>query len=108
MKKDNVCPGCHKHCPLNAPRCKYGLSYLAKQEKKKASCSSSKQKHYKWEQYVAQNGPAWKLLTISRNAKKALCRRDITESALFAAFTEEEKQLFAKMLDKLNTGKTDQ
>ena len=100
MKKENVCPGCGKHCPLSSPRCKYGMRYAAKLQKEEHACQKPKQ--HKWEKHVTPNGPAHLMLTVSRRAKKALCHQKVTEDALFASFTQFEKEIFAALLQKIS------
>ena len=98
MKKENVCPGCGKHCPLSSPRCKYGMRYAAKLQKQKTP------KKHKWEKHVTPDGPAHLMMTVSRKAKKALCHQKVNEDALFASFTPFEKEIFTTLLQKINTG----
>ena len=105
MKKENVCPGCGKHCPLSCPRCKYGMRYAAKQQKEEAECKKKKQA--KWERYVTPNSTAHLMLSTSRRVKKALCHQEVTENELFAAFTPFEKEIFTTLLQKLSTQKSD-
>jgi len=107
VKKENVCPGCSKHCPLNAPRCKYGIRHAAKLQKKATACATKKQKQYKWERHTAKGGPAHLMLTVSRSAKKALCHEKTTEERMFASFTPAEKELFASLLAKIDTGRNE-
>ena len=109
MSKEKIltCPGCHKHCKENAPRCKYGQSYFAKQKKKAAAKGIEDgrpipQKHCKWERYVEKEGPAWKMLMLSRKIKKDLCHQKITEEQLFSCLSDTEKQIFSYLLDKLS------
>ena len=95
MKNDNVCPGCHKHCPLSQPRCKYGLAYAARQAQKAAA-----PKH-KWQRFAQPDGLAWTLFTTSKRAKKALCHARATEDQLFGDFTIQEKETFRQLLAKI-------
>jgi len=97
MKKDKLdrCPGCGKHCPLSAPRCKYGRAYAAKLEASQTGCK------HKWEAYVTRGEPLWQMLTISRKIKKNLCHSRVTEAEVMAALTPLERQQLAQMLYKL-------
>ena len=103
MKKDkqNTCPGCSRHCPLSAPRCKYGRNYLAKIQKSEAKPLKVKEKKYKWEKYAPKNGLAWKLLFAARKAKRALRDERIPEERLFAVLSAEERQSLNAILEKL-------
>ena len=94
--KENTCPGCSHHCPLNAVRCKYGRTYVAR------LAEQEPQHKHKWEAHVASGGLTWKLLTTSRRIKKALCRSQLTETALLGAVSEQEKELLLALLDKLS------
>lgn len=101
MKKNGVevCPGCGRHCPMGATRCKYGAAYFAKQKK------AAEPSQYKWEKYIEKHGLAWQLLHTVRIAKKSLCHAKRTEEQLFSALTAEEKSTFSSLLQKLDTGK---
>ena len=114
MKQDSCghCPGCGKHCSLNQPRCKYGREYAAKIEKKrqdamkqpagaKAGSCDMKKHQYKWEKYVEKDSLAWKFLSVSCLAKKALRREQITQEQLFHQFSPLEMLQFSALLDKL-------
>ncbi|MBQ8508189.1 MAG: hypothetical protein IJ466_12275 [Clostridia bacterium] len=103
MKKDkqNTCPGCSRHCPLSAPRCKYGRTYLAKKQKSEAKCAKKESIKYKWEKYAARDGLAWKLFFTCRSAKRAMRDSGISEAQFFAVLTEEERRALAGILEKL-------
>ena len=100
MKKNGVevCPGCGKHCPLGATRCKYGAAYFAKQQK-------AGEHQYKWEKHIEKYGLAWQLLHTVRIAKKSLCHAKRTEEQIFSALTAEERRTLSVLLQKLDTGK---
>jgi len=91
------CPGCSKHCCENAPRCKYGRAYFAKQQKK------AEEPKYKWEANVTRGGLIWKLLFVNRKVKKAVCKTIVSEEKLLAALTVEEKAMLQTALEKLET-----
>lgn len=99
MKKEEParCPGCGKHCPLSAPRCKYGRACAARLEAKteKNSCK------HKWEGHVAQDGVLWHLLHISRKMKKNLCHKRTTEAQLLSALSCVEQEYLLHVLKKL-------
>ena len=99
MKKENVCPGCGRHCPLNQPRCKYGRAYQQKMEKKKADHS---EKHYKWEKYTEKCGLAWKFFLAGRNMKKSLRNGMMTEDKIWEKLSREEMETLEKILIKIN------
>ena len=96
MKKENICPGCGRHCDLNHPHCKYGRSYAEKLQKKREKAPS-----YKWEDYTEKGDLAWLLFLVSRNWKKALKKGETTEEKLLAAWTEQEKETLREMLGKM-------
>lgn len=100
MKTEKIprCPGCSKHCPLSAPRCKYGRTYAAKKMEKEIK---PKCKH-KWEGYVTLQGEIWQMLTLSRAIKKGLCHSRVTETQLLSAITPEQRQALAEILQKLS------
>ena len=98
--KTLVCPGCHKHCQEGKTRCKYGCRYFAKLHAQESDpCKNCK---HKWEAFVTQGSTAWKLLSFSRRAKKALRNKTMTETGLLAALNDTEKQLLSALLDKLD------
>ena len=104
MKKDHlpVCPGCSRHCPAGAVRCKYGRTYFAKHPPVQTDCPR-KPKEHKWKSCVEKEGLLWTYLLSGKKIKKALCHRHITETELLAALTEEEKQALHGLLSKLRT-----
>jgi len=95
MKKEkcNFCPGCKRACPSCCPRCKYGVKYFSK--------NAANEENPKWARHISVNGPAYQLLSISRSAKKALCKEKITEDALFEKFSADDRQIFSELLAKL-------
>ena len=92
------CPGCSKHCCENAPRCKYGRSYFAKQQEKQEEKTKVK---YKWERKVTNGGLIWRLLSVNRRVKKAVCREDISEEELLCVLTDGEQEALYAILSKL-------
>jgi len=109
-KKEPVCPGCSKHCPMASPRCKYGRAYFAKQTQKenikqtKNTSNSPSRSSYKWEAYVTRGGPAWLMLLTLRNAKKALRKGRVTEAQLLRRLTDEDRLQLTALLQKLDCG----
>lgn len=91
------CPGCSKHCCEDAPRCKYGRNYFAKQQEKKQEPKTQ----FKWEANVIQGGLIWKLLYVNRKVKKAVCRGVISENSLMAALSTQEQAVLYEALEKL-------
>lgn len=98
QNKSGKCPGCGRHCPLDAPRCKYGIRYANKIKGEKVK----EERRFKWEKYVASGGVVWKMLHVSRNAKKSLVRGVVTEEQLLAALTDSERRMLEEILEKLN------
>ena len=106
MKRENEkrCPGCGKHCPLSAPRCKYGRAYAAKHALEPGKNGAVKEEcKHKWERYVTRNQPLWKMLTVSRRVKKGLCHSQITEQELMAVLTAEQQKQLAEILRRLQS-----
>lgn len=101
MKNANtgVCPGCKRHCPMNAVRCKYGKQHFAKLET--AEEKKSRPRH-KWERATRPGGLAWRLLAVSRSAKKALVGRDMTEDELLSRLSADDRALLGELLAKLD------
>ena len=91
------CPGCSKHCCENAPRCKYGRAYFAKQQQKKEEPKPK----FKWEANVIHGGLIWKLLHVNRKVKKAVCKGLISENRLMSALNAEEQTVLYAALEKL-------
>lgn len=102
-RRQDVCPGCSRHCSLNHVRCKYGQKYIEKIRTPDADSHQTPEDnhHYKWEKYVAQGGLAWKLLWVSSRSKKALRRKKRTEQALLDALDEGEQAQLDALLEKL-------
>ena len=98
MKNTNVCPGCHKHCPLSAPRCKYGRNYAAKHSPETAPAPTFK---HKWQRFATPDGLVWKLITTGKKCKKALCQSRLTEEQLLASLSTEEQQTLADLLERV-------
>lgn len=92
------CPGCSRHCSENAPRCKYGRAYFAKQQAKAEKSAHT----YKWEANVSRGGLVWKLLFVNRRLKKAVCKGRVQEEALLQALTADEQALLHTVLEKLD------
>ena len=101
-KKIERCPGCGKHCPLSAPRCKYGRNYAAKiNGQKDEACPFKAECKHKGEKYVVYEQPLWQMLTISRRIKKGLCHARFTEAELMAALTPQQQMQFGDILCRL-------
>jgi len=111
MKENKAggCPGCGKHCPANAPRCKYGRAYFEKLERETgakegmaAHCrGEERKKRFKWERYVTRDDVLHQLLLVSRRTKKALCEGERSEEKLLLALKPEERQALSGILRKL-------
>lgn len=101
MKKDKapVCPGCSRHCPMGAPRCKYGVRYFAQLEEKTEKKAAAPA--HKWEKLVARDGLGWQVLSAGCAVKKTLRRGEATEEQIFAVLTPEEKTVLIEILKKL-------
>ena len=98
MSKCPTCPGCSKHCPMGAPRCKYGRAYFEKQAAKQTEQSAKK---CKWKTRVTPDSALWQLLSVSRRLKKALCHGEITEARLLSALDAQEQQALSVLLNRL-------
>lgn len=92
----DVCPGCSRHCSLSHVRCKYGQRYI---EKLQAHEDSKPRR--KWEKHVTQGGLTWKLLFTASSIKKALRKKRITEEALLATLSSQERGQLLALLAKL-------
>ena len=103
-EKKSVCPGCHHHCPMGAPRCKYGRSFFARQEARTiAEPQAVKvQPKRKWEAYVSADGLAWRTITAGRSLKKALCHGCYAEKRLEELFSAEEREQLSALLARLH------
>ena len=104
MKEEKIdrCPGCGHHCPLTAPRCKFGRQY---QEKigMLAHEKGEKGKTCKWEAYVGQNGLGWNLLMQAKRIKNGLRSQKISEEKIFQNLSPQEQQTLLQLLKRLQT-----
>ena len=102
MKNEHmpVCPGCSRHCPANAVRCKYGRAYFTKHPPAEAACSG-KPKGHKWKAFVEKDGVLLNYLISGKKIKKALCHQKVSEAALLSLLTEEEKHVLSAITQKL-------
>ena len=102
MKQDKTsrCPGCGHHCPLSAPKCKFGRQYQQKIEVK-ASKNDAGAKSCKWEAYVVKDGLAWNLLMQAKSMKKSLKAKKSTEQQIFQALSDPEQEIMLSLLRKL-------
>ena len=96
------CPGCSRHCPMNAVRCKYGQKYFEKHGEEVHHACKAKKDHPKWMKHVAENSLVFTFLTTGKRVKKALCHQKISETALLNVLTAEEKETLSNLLHKLN------
>ena len=107
-EKQLLCPGCGRHCPASAPRCKYGRNYFAK----KSACSASSCPHsecafhpgrtYKWEKHAPRETLLGQFLLVGCKTKKALKNKNITQQQLLESLPQEETQRLSETLAKLN------
>ena len=97
--KENVCPGCGRHCTAENVRCKYGRSYFEKRNGE--ARNGTERRRYKWEGFVEQEGLLWKMLMLSARLKKALKSGDRTEAQLMDGLTGGEKELLADAIRKI-------
>ncbi len=96
-----VCPGCSRHCSMDAPRCKYGKKYFAKC----CPCPAIAEKAgkaRKWKDALEKDGLIRRLLKTGKRIRKGLKRGEITESALLSRLTPSEKESLEAVLEKLN------
>lgn len=125
-KSADYCTGCSRHCPANAPRCKYGKKLFANrdsQERKEAllparerfmpehdeqaapaALRSYRPRHKhprKWERHISPGGTAWQLLFVSRSIKKALHHRELSEDQIFSTLTPAEQQTLCAYLNRI-------
>lgn len=102
MKKQSpdVCPGCGKHCPAAAVRCKYGRAHFAKLAEESAAPEKGKHRR-KWEKHVAADGPLWQLISTGRRVKKALLGGEIREEQLLTRLTGDEQRQLTEILRKM-------
>ena len=94
----NVCPGCKRHCPACAVKCKYGQKYFEKKACAEKSNPLQKKKA-RWKKTVSEGSAIYLLISAGRSAKKALKRGETTEARLLASLTDEERQTLAGLLD---------
>lgn len=110
MKKtnQNVCPGCSRHCSADCVRCKRGRAYFAKQAARESENnfvkmeSPKKKHHHKWERNIAEGGPIWRMLWMSKKIKKALRHGEISEERLLEALSERERDQLSEAMDKMS------
>jgi len=93
---ENRCPGCRKHCPMGAERCKYGKKYFMK-----AAAPAIERR--KWDRYTQSGGTAWQLFDAARSMKKALKSGSVSESALLGAISEQEQAQLCALLGRLGS-----
>lgn len=101
--KTNCCPGCSRHCSLDAPRCKYGCRYLSKLEERKQENEAPLRK---WERDVQRGGLLWRLLRVGRKMKKAMKKGCISEKELLALLDETHRRELASALSALEASLT--
>ncbi|MBQ4075298.1 MAG: hypothetical protein IJD39_08865 [Clostridia bacterium] len=94
------CPGCGKHCPLSAPRCKFGRHYLEKMKEKPSADFEKNTKKKKWETYVKPGEAIWAFLSVSCQIKKALCKQKVTENQLLSEFSKDEIETMISLIKK--------
>ena len=92
----NRCPGCSRHCCLDAPKCKYGCKYAMKMQ-----AQPEPKKKYKWEKFADREGVLGQLILSGRRAKKALLGRKSTEEQLLKNLSAQEREQLACLLAKL-------
>lgn len=97
--KENVCPGCGRHCSTENVRCKYGRNYFEKQ--RASEQNGMERRKYKWERYVEKEGLLWKLLLLSAQMKKSLKSEVMTEEQLLSALTDSEQDALAAAIGKI-------
>ena len=105
MKKDQipVCPGCSKHCPLSAPRCKYGRNYAGKIQLNPDQAPDTRKKgKLRWKALLARDGVIRQLLTTGKQIKKALRHGCITEAQLLDLLSVPEQEALLTMLARLH------
>lgn len=99
-KKESRCPGCSRRCKEGNVRCKYGRSYF--EERKADSQKAVKDRKYKWERYVETGSTVWKLLRLNAELKRAIKDGDLTEQQIMCRLTDEERQVFEGLLDRMS------
>ena len=93
-----VCPGCSRHWPVDAVRCKYGRNYGEQLDRKEETVKGKA----KWKKRVARGGVIWQLLKVSKQMKKALRHGWTTETELLTMLSEEEKAVLPGVMKKLS------
>ena len=103
MKQENRCPGCGKHCPLNAPRCKYGRTYAEKIQKKKKDDAQRTAPAIlkKWKKYLSADSVIYQLLISSKQIKQGLRQEELSEEKLLSRISPEEAKTLSVILSKL-------
>ena len=100
--KGCVCPGCSRHCPMSAPKCKYGRNYSAKcQPCPKTSEQTSEAKPGKWKKSIEKGGLTHQLLRTAKTIKKGLKHGQLSEEALLRRLTPPEAENLEAILKKL-------
>lgn len=108
MGKQDVCPGCSRHCPLDHVRCKYGQKYIEKQRRALEGApgnqkqDSKKMRRRKWEKYAAKGSASWTLFETSSRLKRALRKETITERQIHLALSDEEQAQLRALLAKIS------
>ena len=97
MKEKNIptCPGCRKHCPLSAVRCKYGRNYIEK-------LNAEEDKPRKWKKRIAPEGELHLLLSTAKGIKSALKESAVTESQLLSTPDPFQREALSEILKKLS------
>ena len=107
--KELRCPGCSKHCPLSAPKCKYGCRYAQKCAASAAAncaangCKSTDKHSRKWKKRVEKGGLLHLLLKTGKRIKKGLHRDSVTEEKLLSMLAPSEKESLEAILRKLES-----
>ena len=69
----NVCPGCKRHCPACAVKCKYGQKYFEKKACAEKSNPLQKKKA-RWKKTVSEGSAIYLLISAGRSAKVKFCK----------------------------------
>jgi len=102
-QKQDVCPGCSRHCTQDCVRCKCGRAYFAGRSSSGTPApQEAPRKKRKWEKYAAEGGLVWRLIIAALRAKKALRREQIAEAQIMDVLDEQEKTLLDQILKKLD------
>ena len=97
-RKEDVCPGCSRHCPLDHVRCKYGQKYLEKQQKK----DRTEKRRRRWEKYAAEGSPVWTLLDTASRLKRSVRKETISVQQIHLVLSGEEQTQLCALLEKIN------